>query len=542
MKTKFFLILLISILFSAVQNAQVSEQWNALYYWPYGTYGVRLNSIALDNNGNVYVAGYRHNSGSSYDYLTVKYNSSGVTQWAAVYNGPGNGSDIAVSVQLDNTGNVYVTGTSYGGSGSNLDYATLKYNSNGALLWIARYNGPGSYLDQAEKISVDAGGNVLVTGRSFNVLNSNEDYLTVKYNSAGALQWTARYNGTGNSTDWPLDLKTDYLGNTYVTGLSNGNGTYRDYATVKYNSSGSQLWVSRYNGPGNYDDVGKSIALDNSGNVFITGWSYGSGTYSDAATIKYNNLGSQLWAARYNAPGNPPTQAGYSVAVDGSGNVFVGGIDDGFLVLKYNSVGIQQWSARYSGIANYNEDFTKMVIDNYSNVYITGWSWGSANDVDIATVKYNSSGTQQWRIRKNVGTYDRVEGIAVDGFGNVYITGGFGNIGSNAMFTGYTIKYGSAVRGEILLTEIPDNYLLHQNYPNPFNPNTNIRFELPLESNAKIEIFNSIGELMETLIDEMLQPGIYDINWNASGLSSGVYFFKLTAGTFTDTKKMSLVK
>src|SRR5438874_9524145 len=99
-------------------------------------------------------------------------------------------------------------------------------------------------------------------------------------------------------------MAIDAAGNVYVTGNSLGIGTGYDYATVKYNSSGTQQWVTRYNGPANRDDYGNAIAVDSSGNVYVTGWSPGSGTDYDYATIKYNSTGQQQWVARYNGPGN----------------------------------------------------------------------------------------------------------------------------------------------------------------------------------------------------------------------------------------------
>ncbi len=86
-------------------------------------------------------------------------------------------------------------------------------------------------------------------------------------------------------------IALDNSGNIYVTGMSYGSATDLDYATVKYDSSGVEQWVTRYNGPGNDDDIAWAIALDNSGNVYVTGESVGSGTYVDYATIKYLQVG-----------------------------------------------------------------------------------------------------------------------------------------------------------------------------------------------------------------------------------------------------------
>src|SRR5207253_11025758 len=129
---------------------------------------------------------------------------------------------------------------------------------------------------------------------------SGLDFATIKYNSSGVQQWAKRYNGPANSDDVAYAIAIDGSGNVYVTGSSLGSGTGLDYATVKYNSAGTQLWASRYNGPANIDDVALSIAVDCARNVYVTGGSTGSGSGFDYATVKYNSSGVQQWASRYN--------------------------------------------------------------------------------------------------------------------------------------------------------------------------------------------------------------------------------------------------
>src|ERR1044072_5373737 len=111
-------------------------------------------------------------------------------------------------------------------------------------------------------------------------------------------EWVARYNGPGNASDNAVDIAVDDDGNVYITGSSTGAGTFADYATIKYNSAGVQQWVARYNGPGNFFDEPADLAIDNAGNVYVTGRSAGDGTDDDYATIKYNSAGVVQWVAR----------------------------------------------------------------------------------------------------------------------------------------------------------------------------------------------------------------------------------------------------
>jgi uncharacterized delta-60 repeat protein len=414
----------------------VYATWVAGYNGP-GNGGDSASAIAVDDSGNVYVTGGSDGIGS--DYATVKYDSAGQQQWLARYTAYGN--DTAYAIALDASGNVYVTGRSPG-AGTAEDYATIKYNSAGQQQWVARYNGPANFTDVAYAIAVDASGNVYVTGQSDSGgQGSNYDYATIKYNADGQEQWVARYDGPANDGDAAYALAIDGSGNVYVTGVSVGSGTGADYATIKYNSAGQQQWVARYNGPVNDDDYGYAMAVDKSGSIYVTGWSRGSGTDFDYATVKYNSAGQQQWAARYAGPGGGFCQA-QAIAIDDSGNVYVTGHSPGagtgedYATIKYDSAGQQQWAARYNGPANSADVAYAIALDSSGNVYVTGQSGGAGGDTDCATVKYDSTGQEEWVIGYNGpgNSYDFAFAMAVDKSANVYVTGE-----SNADYT--TIKY-----------------------------------------------------------------------------------------------------
>ena len=140
--------------------------------------------------------------------------------------------------------------------------------------WVARYNAGSD--DLATAMAIDSLGNVYVTGASGS-LDTYYDYATIKYNSCGQEEWVVRYNGPADGYDSPLAIAVDGSGNVYVTGGSYDSDTFDDYATVKYNSAGQEQWVARYNGPGIGPDAAVAIAVDNSDNVYVTGTSLGSG-------------------------------------------------------------------------------------------------------------------------------------------------------------------------------------------------------------------------------------------------------------------------
>jgi uncharacterized delta-60 repeat protein len=311
-------------------NSGGQQQWLARYNGPANDDDMAA-AITVDSVANVYVTGASLNSDGDLDYATIKYNSIGQEQWVARYNGPGGFHvDNAVGIAVDSSGNVYVTGTS-DGEGTGLDYTTIKYNSAGQEQWVAR--GPWNGNDFASALAVDGSGNVYVTG------TSGADYATIKYNSAGQQQWLSTYSG-GQATA----IAVDGSGNVYVTGTS-GTG----YATIKYNSAGQQQWVGSY--PATY---AAAVAVNASGNVYVTGYSSSCANY-DYTTIKYNSAGQDQWVARYNGPGNNDDRAN-AMALDGSGNVYVTGqsldakaLYFEYATVKYNETGQEQWVARYNG-------------------------------------------------------------------------------------------------------------------------------------------------------------------------------------------------
>jgi hypothetical protein len=195
------------------------------------------------------------------------------------YNGIGSDHDYPSDVEVDGSGNVYVTGLSAG------DYATIKYDVSGQEQWVARYD--AGFSDNAAALAVDDSGNVYVTGHSSGA-GTSEDYATIKYDPSGKELWVARFDGPGDSTDHAAAIARDPSGHIYVTGNCTGEGTGYDYATVKYDASGQELWAVRFDAPGE-DDRGVAVAADNSGNVYVTGLSLAPGASYDFVTIKYQS-------------------------------------------------------------------------------------------------------------------------------------------------------------------------------------------------------------------------------------------------------------
>jgi hypothetical protein len=357
-------------------NASGAYQWHTFY-------GSNNNDgsagIALDSSGNVYVAGWseltwgtpRHAfSEFGQNLFVLKLNSDGAHQWHTFY---GTSYNNAISWGVAVHGNdVYVSGSCTASWGTPLnpfngvqDIFVLKLNSDGDNQWHTYYGSSGDF-DFGEGIAVDGAGGVYVTGQSL-----------------------ATWNGPS--------------GQNPLNGYSGGG----DIFVLKLNSSGTYQWHSFF-GSIDYDDYGKGIAVDGAGYIYVTGFSnetWGapinphSGA-SDVFVLKLNSSGAYQWHTFF---GSPSGDDGTGIAVDSSGNVYVTGtyINNGgfdIFVLKLNTSGAYQWHRIYGAASAYDHGYG-IAVDGNRSVYVTGESfatWGTPlhgfsglNLTDIVVLKLN---------------------------------------------------------------------------------------------------------------------------------------------------------
>jgi hypothetical protein len=454
------------------------------------------NAIVADNNA-VYITGWTFNP--SRDIVTIKYNiTDGSFAWVRTYNGTGNGGDYGWAVTVDQSGNVYSAGRSDVGAGGQ-KFTILKYDASGNMVsgWPCVYMGTlSTSFDEARAIRVDGSGNVYVTGTA-GVGTGNDDYLTIKINSGGIVQWAARYNGNANGVDNAIGLVINSTSSSvYVTGNSSRTGDAQDYVTLKYDASGNCLDTAVYNGPASSYDFPSAITKDPADNIYVTGSSLNTSSIYDYATLKYDQNLNQIWLQRYST-------------------------------------------------GNSNSVAKSLVYDTSGSIYVTGSSIGSGTGYDYLTVRYNAvTDSLMWIKRENgaASGNDYVSGIVTSGPLNIYVAGS-ANWGSPTGLDFYTIRYSENPNGIIPISHnVPNSFYLSQNYPNPFNPSTSIKFDLPIASSVKLTVYDILGRETASLVNEYLKAGSYEVNWNASDISSGIYFYKLVSSKFTETKKMMLVK
>jgi DNA-binding beta-propeller fold protein YncE len=413
-------------------------------------------SVAVSPDGRtVYAAGTTDDGKlSDDDFVTIAYDTAtGHQLWSARYNGPGNGEDIGQAVGTSPGGRtVYVAGTSDGGATGD-DYAVVAYQAaTGQRLWAARYDGPAGGTQIAAGMAVaPSGAAVYVTGFSENG-PSGTDFATVAVSPAnGQQQWAARYNGAATGSDTAYAIAAGPSGrNVFVTGQSNGH-----FATVAYRAAtGHQVWARRYRALRNGGDTADAIAAGpHGGQVYVTGSSFGGRTDADYATVAYRGAtGQRIWVRRYNGADRIDQPAAVAAGPSGQ-TVFVTGFSYGrrtgadYATVAYRAAtGAPLWARRYNGPANgFDRAFALAVSPDGRTVYVTGNSAGKGTGRDVTTVAYRAAtGVRLW-LKRYSGPgrgFDGARAIAVSpGGGRVYVTGTSAGPGGSQDFV--TIAYRS---------------------------------------------------------------------------------------------------
>jgi hypothetical protein len=494
--------LLICLCFGTTFLFSQIQEWAARYNGPANMVDGGT-AVAVDALENVYVTGRRGDTPASFECTTIKYDPAGNERWVRAYRASDTTHyDTGWCVACDGFGSVYVAAASTD-SFTGDDIAVIKYDTLGNFQWVSRYNGPGNSYDWPFDIAVDASGSVYVTGRSVGD-GTGFDYVTVKWDSSGAEKWSGRYNGTGNLDDEAYSVAVDARGNAYTTGTSTGSGTGLDFATVKYDSLGNEVWAVRFNTSGEMDEYATTLDIDGRGNVYITGgtWKFMQGIPSDFLTIKYNANGDTVWTRRYNGPGDDDdTPVG--IAYDGRGSVYIAGDSWGttatdYCAVKYDTSGNFHWARRYDGTGHQNEHAKAMAVDIRGHVYVTGESRGSV-DNDYASVVWDSLGAQVTAQRYDgPGDWaDAAQDIIPDTHGNFYVTGFSG--GSNSTYDFATIKY-SGITGIETAT-------VKKRVAQPLLP-TIFRGDLPLPASVHCAVYDITGRPVGI---QNMNPGIYFI-------------------------------
>lgn len=346
--------------------------------------------------------------------------------------------------------------------------------------------------------------------------NSNEDYFDVFFtdNNTG---FAGGSNGlicktTNSGINWSfvnlndgfsisdlifVNQLTGFAGTTFPSIYKTSNGG-ANWLRVFYNSSASR--IEKFAFP--------SIS---------TGYASGFGLY------KTTNGGDNWF--NLNAPSVSPLNKSIFFINNNTG--FLGG--DGGEISKTTNGGLN-WSTNITEFTQYQ--FLEIQFVNMNTGYIAGFSNSNINLQNIV-LKTTNSGSN-WESLNLPSNYVL--------FAMQFLNDTIGYLAGERGAIIKTNSGGEPIGIEKISNEIPNYFLLNQNYPNPFNPFTKIQFELPKKSFVKLKIFDILGREIENLVNDNLSEGVYEVNWDASNYSSGVYFYKLIAGEYEESKKMVLIK
>jgi len=426
-------------------DAQINVQWEARLNNLTGNFIDNAVDLALDASGNTYVTGSSYN-GSSYDIVTVKYDSDGVELWRTPYGGAG--IDEASAVVLDGNNDVIVTGSRFIGT-NDYDICTIKYNGvTGAIIWSVINTGSTLY-DSGEDVTVDASNNVIVTG-SLSVSASDANWIVLKYNSAGTLQWTQSGGGTLN--DIGKVVLTDAAGTVYVAGhreFSSGT-TYFDFLFVKLNAATGAILVNvtQDSGFGKLDTP-HTMKLDGGGNVIIGGQGFTTvQNEEDYLLMKFNNAGTFQWLQIYSGSAEALDRINSLDVNLLTNDIYVTGrskslgSSEDYYTIAYSSAGALLWADSYSSAGLGFDEATDIVLGASGNLYVTGYSYNIGSNNDYTTLKYDLSGNMIWETSFDgpSSLSDQAIKMKLDATENIFVTGkSHGGPTTNLDYS--TIKY-----------------------------------------------------------------------------------------------------
>jgi uncharacterized repeat protein (TIGR01451 family) len=472
MKKTILLFGVICLLFK-ISSAQEPE-----WYWAKSEGGSDYDCgkhVTTDINGNVLVTGFYFSSAITFgnftftnkgadDIFIVKYDPYGNVLWAR---SDGNsGYDVAESIETDQSGNVYITGTFNGAPSTIIGDDTLtntglsdifiaKYDENGNELWAKSVIG-GSY-DRSCDIAIDISGNAYITGYfqsyNFNIggvalsHSNNDNYFIAKFDTNGNVIWAQ--SAGGNSLAKGFSIATDQSSNVLVTGyfmcysiifgndtLNNFDLTHEDIFVVKYDSSGNVLWAGS-NGGDNRDFV-SGVALDQAGNVYLTGLFASSsiivgndtitdngGNNWDIYIIKYDAAGNPLWAK---SAGGTEEDDGVGISTDLMGNAYITGYfysssisfgdytlanngQDDIFIAKYDSDGNVIWAKNIGG--EWSDIVCSIAVHNSRSIYITGYYCSSS--INFGDIEINNDSLDIFIANLS---YHNISGVVFNDFNN----------------------------------------------------------------------------------------------------------------------------
>jgi Secretion system C-terminal sorting domain len=488
MKNLLSILILFCFVFPVHSYAQLNTDWMKTFG---GINEDEGYSVHQTTDGGFIISGSTASFGTgNSDFWLIKTDSNGEITWTKTFGGPS--VEYGGTVQQTTDGGYIITGSTYSFGAGNSDVWLIKTDSNGDTLWIKTFGGTaadgGTYVQQ----TVDGGFVIIGTTNSFGA--GNTDYLLMKTDSNGDSLWSKTFGGVYNDVAFSGQQTSDngfiIAGYTQPLGFENA-----DIWLIKTDSNGDTLWTKTFGSE--FNELAYSVQQTSDDGYIITGYIYPGGSiYLDVLLIRTDSNGDTLWTKTF---GGSSSEAGQSV-IETS--------DNGFIVCGFT------------------------------------FSFSPLGDEDIWLIKTDSDGNTAWT-NTLIGSDSEI-GFSIDqttddGF---IITGSIQQSGNNGkdLLLLRVDSDGQITNVENSGSQPVSSFKLNQNYPNPFNPSTIINYSLPSSELVQIKVYDALGTEIKTLVNEFKQAGIYTIEFNAGNLPSGIYFYRMQAGSFSDTKKLILMK
>jgi len=474
--------------------------------------------------------------------MVAMMQSNGIAQgldtvWTRTCGGDDDDYGFSITETID--GGIVITGcTRSDGLMSFFDIYTIKFNSYGDILWAKTYGSPLHDIGYSVQETMDNG--LIVAGASFSSFLGSESALLIKMEANGDTVWTKRYNGAFMDV---LELDGGEfvaVGFTYPDGPGNS-----DIYLIKTDMFGDTLWTKTIGG--NYNDYGKAIKQTGDDGFIICGTTYSGGTgFSDLYLVKVNNLGDTLWTRTF---GDEYSDFGNDVIVSQDNNFVAVGTTNSYepdevniYIIKIDVYGNMIWSSIVGGGSlNIGNSICEM---NDGNLLINGTTklYGMEYS-DGCLIELNNIGDTIWT--QIYGGYDPDEGtdLLVSADGSVYLVGLTESFGTGDPDV-YLLKLFSTETGlyENQTDGITAVGLLSKCSPNPFNSYLAIQYTLFEQSEVNVEIYDMLGRRIELFVQGTRQAGEHNVIWNADNQSSGIYFYRVRAGDYSETRKMVLLR
>jgi len=497
----------------------------------------RAHKMIMDQTGNTYLCGYTFAMDGQRDMFVERLSPEGYTNWKYIYQSETGENDEATDLCIDANGNVYVTGYSTGKK-KDYDVQTLKISPDGMLEWAVNYD----YLtakgdDKGTAVVLDAEGNVYVVGVSDGDPGSrnDQDIIVIKYNPKGVLVWNRRYTGKAAGDDYAVGAKA-LSGNRIVVAGNTFNGIDEDVVIMLFNDAGLIQWENTHNSNIGNDHC-EGMTLDNGEKITLVGTSF-NGKDNDMLTLQYTPDGILNWVNQYDAGKD---ESGVAVAADASRNIYatgnsLNGSNSDVIVLKLSDNGVKNWVDTYNGEDDLNDGAADIAVDNGDFILVTGYSEKTkANpQADLLIRKYHPNfGVPVWNklIDGGFQLKDYAECILIDKNSNILVAGsGFSKEGQEDIVV---FKYDSPLN----LHEITYPGTGINLFPNPFTDEITIDLFNDKGIMSFIDIYSLNGKKVksfkttksEMIIDKKtIKPGVYlyNVTQNSEVVQTGKIILK----------------